>query len=75
MLWFNFLGGWAYACTDGLDMFFALGWGPWVYFAANPVGFRFYSVGGLVGQLLKHSTLFLVVINVLLERKIRKNML
>ena len=29
-------------------MFFALGWGHWVYFAANPVGFRFYSVGGLV---------------------------
>ena len=75
MLWLIFLGGWVYACTDWLDMLFALGWGPWVYFAANPVGFRFYSVGGLVGQLLKHSTLFLVVINVLLERKIRKNML
>lgn len=42
------MGGWAYACTDGLDMLFALGWVPWVYFAANPVGFRFYSVGGLV---------------------------
>ena len=68
--------GWAYACTNVLGRYvFCVRVGTLGYFAANPVGFRFYSVGGLVGQLLKHSTLFLVVINVLLEKKIRKNML
>ena len=53
-------------------MFFALGWGHWVYFAANPVGFRYYSVGGWVSS----SSLIIVSgCNVLLERKIRKHML
>ena len=52
-------------------MFFALGWGYWVYFAANLIGFRFYSAGGSAPQaLINVSGCY-----VLLERKIRKNML
>jgi len=43
------VGGWAYACTDVLGRYvFCVRVGTLGYFAANPVGFRFYSVGGLV---------------------------
>jgi hypothetical protein len=72
-IFYSFFGGGrggGHACTDVLDMFFALGWGPLVYFAANPLGFRFYSVGGSAPQVLTVSGC-----NVLLERKIKKNML